>query len=72
MPSHLALGFLDSHMIPPHLFNTINENEFSFTLPHSKNNITFKLLTHKDEQDITRELEGLKKIKKQGHVTLIR
>jgi hypothetical protein len=37
-------------------------NEFSFTLPKSKNNITFKLLTHKDEQDINRELEGLKKI----------
>jgi hypothetical protein len=39
-------------------------NEFSFTLPKSKNNITFKLLTHKDEQDINRELEGLKKINK--------
>jgi hypothetical protein len=39
-------------------------NEFSFTLPHSKNNVTFKLLTHKDEQDINRELEGLKKINK--------
>lgn len=39
-------------------------NEFSFTLPTTKNNITFKLLTHKDEQDINRELEGLKKINK--------
>jgi hypothetical protein len=39
-------------------------NEFSFTLPKSKNHITFKLLTHKDEQDINRELEGLKKINK--------
>jgi hypothetical protein len=39
-------------------------NEFSFTLPHSKNQITFKLLTHKDEQNISRELEGLKKIDK--------
>jgi hypothetical protein len=41
-----------------------NTNEFSFTLPKSKNNVTFKLLTHKDEQDINRELEGLKKINK--------
>jgi hypothetical protein len=39
-------------------------NEFVFTLPKSKNTITFKLLTHKDEQDINRELEGLKKINK--------
>ena len=38
-------------------------NEFSFQLPHSKVNITFKLLTHGDEKKITRELEGLKKIK---------
>jgi hypothetical protein len=40
------------------------KNEFEFTLPKSKNTITFKLLTHKDEQDINRELEGLKKINK--------
>ena len=39
-------------------------NEFTFTLPKSKNTLTFKLLTHKDEQNINRELEGLKKINK--------
>ena len=39
-------------------------NEFTFTLPKSGNVVTFKLLSHKDEQDITRELEGLKKINK--------
>jgi len=39
-------------------------NEFTFTLPKSGNTVTFKLLSHKDEQDITRELEGLKKINK--------
>jgi hypothetical protein len=37
-------------------------NEFTFTLPKSGNTVTFKLLSHKDEQDVTRELEGLKKI----------
>jgi len=36
-------------------------NDFPFTLPKSGNTITFKLLTHKDEQEINRELEGLKK-----------
>ena len=39
-------------------------NEFDFTLPHSGNHVTFHFLTHKDEQDINRELEGLKKINK--------
>jgi hypothetical protein len=39
-------------------------NEFEFTLPHSGNHVTFRLLTHKDEQDITKELDGLKKINK--------
>jgi len=39
-------------------------NEFTFTLPKSKNTVTFKLLNHKDEQDISRELDGLKKINK--------
>lgn len=41
-----------------------NINEFTFTLPKSGNVVTFKLLSHKDEQDINRELEGLKKINK--------
>jgi len=45
-------------------------NEFSFTLPHSKNQITFKFLSHKDEQDISRELEGLKKINKNNNPSL--
>ena len=39
-------------------------NEFEFVLPHSGNRVTFRFLTHKDEQDINRELEGLKKINK--------
>jgi hypothetical protein len=37
-------------------------NEFSFTLPQSKNLVTFKLLTHGDEKSIEQELKGLKKI----------
>ena len=39
-------------------------NEFEFSLPSSKTTITFKLLTHGDEKSIDRELEGLKKIRK--------
>jgi hypothetical protein len=40
------------------------KNEFEFTLPHSKNHITFKLLTHGDEIHMEREIKGLKKINK--------
>jgi len=39
-------------------------NEFEFSLPNSKTIITFKLLTHGDERSIDRELQGLKKIRK--------
>jgi hypothetical protein len=39
-------------------------NDFPFTLPHTKADITFKLLTSLDERNVERELEGLKKINK--------
>lgn len=45
---------------------TKGKNEFSFVLPVSKNEITFKLLTHGDEQSIDAEIKGLKKINPQG------
>jgi hypothetical protein len=38
------------------------ENEFSFALPNSGNVVTFKLLTHGDEQKIDAEIKGLQKI----------
>ena len=40
------------------------KNDFDFTLPSTNTEITFKFLTHKDENNITRELEGLRKISK--------
>jgi len=40
------------------------KNDFEFVLPESGNRVTFRFLTHKDEQEINRELEGLKKINK--------
>ena len=39
-------------------------NEFGWTLPNSKIDITFKLLTQKDEREIEADLKGLKKISK--------
>ena len=43
---------------------TEGKNEFHFTLPTSKKEVTFKFLTHSDEQKIARELKGLKKLNK--------
>lgn len=45
---------------------TKGQNEFSFKLPTSDNEITFKFLTHGDENKINQELEGLKKLGKEG------
>ena len=39
-------------------------NEFSFTLPHSNQEITYKLLNGKVEKAIERELAGIKRVKK--------
>ena len=59
----VELSQLENKPLKEELF--INRvNEFNFTLPKSKYEVTFKLLTHKDEQAINRELEGLKKIHK--------
>ena len=56
------LSLLENKEIDETIFT--NGNKFEFTLPHSKNHITFKLLNHKDEKNIQRELDGLKKINK--------
>jgi hypothetical protein len=39
-------------------------NEFNYTLPSTNINITYKILSHGDEQKIQTEIEGLKKINK--------
>ena len=47
-----------------------NGNNFEYTLPSSKNKITFKLLTHGDEMKISREVKSLQKINKDSDSTL--
>lgn len=42
----------------------VGVNEFPFTLPHSKANITYKILDGHDESKIDREIKGLEKINK--------
>jgi hypothetical protein len=55
------LSKLEDKVVDEKLFKR-GSNEFLFTLPHSGNSITFKLLTHGDEQKIDAEIKGLKKI----------
>ena len=50
--------FLDESLI----VNSINE--FNYTLPASKINVTFRFLTHGDERKIDQELKGLKRLNK--------
>ena len=59
------LSTLENKPLAEEIINS-EANEFSFTLPHSGNTLTFKLLTHGDENKINDELRGLKKIKKEG------
>ena len=51
---------IDEKLITPH------KNEFNFNLPFSKKEVTFKLITHKEDTNIQNELKGLKKINKRS------
>jgi hypothetical protein len=57
------LSTIESKPLHPTV-ETRKKNDFEFVLPESGNRVTFRFLTHKDEQEINRELEGLKKINK--------
>lgn len=46
-----------------------NLNEFEYELPTTKNRVTFKFLTHKDEKVIDDELKGLRKINISTEIT---
>jgi hypothetical protein len=59
------LTTLEPKQIDETLF-TPGKNEFSFELPFSKVLITFKLLTHGDENKIEKEIKGLERINAQG------
>ena len=59
------LSQLENKVLDESLY-TQGLNEFSFTLPASGNEITFKLLTHGDEIKVNQELEGLKKLNREG------
>ena len=67
---NIDLSLIEPKPIHPDYENAVR-NEFTYTLPYSKNEIKFKLLTHGDEIKIEKEIKGLQKINKdtQNEVT---
>ena len=63
------LSLLENRKLHPEVA-AAEENAFNYTLPSSGKVITFKLLTHGDEQGIDQEVKGLKKINKESSAEL--
>ena len=59
----IDLSSLNNKELNQELFSG-GKKEFTYTLPASNTNITFKLLTHGDENKLDQEIRGLKKINK--------
>ena len=57
----IDLSKLEDKPLDESLFQ-LGINDFPFTLPQTGNQITFKLLTHGDEQKIEAEVKGLQKV----------
>ena len=57
----VVLTQLTEKIVDESLFKS-GTNEFTFNLPNSGNTVTFKILTHGDEQKIETEIKGLQKI----------
>ena len=62
----LDLTTLETKFLEESTMITKGVNEFSFTLPHTNTEITYKILTNRDEKKISAEIKGLKKINKQA------
>ena len=60
---NIDLSTLDNKLVDESLF-TKGKNEFEFTLPNSGTVITWKILTHRDEQTVDKELAALRRINK--------
>ena len=58
----IDLSLVETKDIDETLLNS--KNIYTFTLPQSKKVIEFKLLTHGDEQDISKDIQALEKINK--------
>ena len=58
------LSTLENKPLHPAFEALKGENEFEFQLPNTENLITFKILRHKDDNAIDREIQGLQKLRK--------
>ena len=65
----IDLGQLENKEFDSSLI-TDGQNEFNFKLPHSKIDVTYKILTGNDESKISREVAGLKKLNKNSSAEL--
>jgi len=65
----IDLSTLDNKPLHPEV-EKASENAFNFTLPTTGKIITFKLITHADEQAIEQEVKGLKRINKDSSAEL--
>ena len=63
------LSLLESKELDESLFKS-GENKFTFVTPSSQAVLTFKLLTHADEQAIDQEVKGLKRLNKESSAEL--
>ena len=63
------LSLLEPKELDESLFKS-GENKFTFATPTTGAVVTFKLLTHSDEQAIEQEVKGLKKINKDSSAEL--
>ena len=58
---NVDLSGLNTKTVNEDLYQS-GKNEFSFILPNTENQVTFKILTHGDERKIEQEIKGLQKV----------
>jgi hypothetical protein len=60
--TNIDLAKIQIKEVDENLLNS--DNKYEFDLPLAKKKIIFKLLTHKDEKDITSEIQALQRLRK--------
>lgn len=65
----IDLSLLNNKELHPEIEKS-TENSFNYTLPSTQKVLTFKLLSHGDEQGIDQEVKGLKKLNKDSSAEL--
>lgn len=63
------LSLIENKVIDEKLFRQ-GVNDFKFTLPTTGVELTFRLLTHRDEQKIDQEIKGLRKLNRDSSAEL--